>query len=1456
LDKDRKLVNAPSLIPPYKIETRTIRGSQEEFDNSLAKLIAKLQVETSEKYPEIKVLPVAVVAHIGRLDSEGKLVPRVGIWRLGYGKAGTNPAEELSKRLGFPVIVVQASLYDFFCELIKKIKDFSKGEKIGYLDLGSSLGGGFIKKVSDKPSLEDIEVEDSHISDLLVPGFKDELEFFISIGKEECLIKVPGKRGNWAGYLLGGKAIRRIACAIDRKLLKEGKEPVFLPLAVDNYDSLTQEEKLHLVDHKNIYSPVNAKLINKMFASLDSKYLNALPVADWIADFEGKVMGKIVESIYLGNVQKGREETRWSDADRKAVRGTRNFIVGGTVGTKGKLSEKIINGAKEYLSSRIPGVTFNFYPVKEESEESPALDSTLFIPDEFLQKATQETFSPHLIVIEKLEKKESLISPELREKIVHQYNEWVSQNPGFIGLETRADKLYEIFNSNMQGSRGSPRRGPRISPDLAAVWFELCSELLFKEANPYLPDALSQLSSLKKQDVNFEINKEVLDEIVETYRFDNEDRHNLILITSFIQPLSSQTTLGSQVWNLFINFTKFLNEWKTVIGLVSLAYAHYQGFTEFLTGYISFLIEFLESSLSFLLGVSDRILLTTAATIFVFKVIRRIEHKLLPLLKWGLKNLVKESIEETYGEYIDPQKLEEASAKLSYINPRKFFKLFKEVYSSYHLLSGFRKTLVPAKAEMKTYISIIHLLPFIGQFRDVSHEMLRYAGYYDKKSYIFGLERRDITGKLKYRWLNNAVTDWLAERAFRKSRFWTMMARISFSATLIPDYNYRQQQRILKELFIGLNPEFGEKETEDLIKNAFFKGKEVDAQGKEVDYLDNLIANIDEAFGPGTFAELDLMMERKQFRQAQVLLWEKNYSRIINGYSEDAQQVIQEKLGQEQLEKILDDLEAIIIKNNRKMRIPALSRQIDTSLRTLKEMLSVHLRAEDIASQKAKERIDKLISKNGFEKKQKERGYLPRLSLFKSLLVLMAMGSPLPTQEKKTEIEDLEGEARFLALPSYVKKKIDKAFRALSIELEKLRRNVNEKRNLLQRRMLSFAFLDITEVNSNTRENSNKNPKNSKSNKNLIRHLAPLFLYSSIIQPKNIKPADIIIAKRDKDRVNVLRTMTASASEAIKSIWPTLYRTFARLCLFWVVAFRAIFSPSQRILAGNKLFVNENLGNAVVLMAMGSPLLKNEAKDEDIFLVFPFSFGMLGNIADKIKTWWSDRPFEKSVKAGKIVDSFARITNEQVLPTQETTNEPFAHFSSRALDDNEKFERLDRVQQRLKESLKEPLFLKAYYSPPAGYINHPATNNKSRITVKDDFSALLNFAKKSLTNAATIKSLTISSIILLTISLLLLEKSPSNVPLLISVFIFVIAISKSPEYKLPQVKTSVKEGLGKALLVLMAMGSPLPKTASGEKAILQRLRENLDNPAHLISLLKELSLITERKPPKLLNIFY
>jgi len=749
---------------------------------------------------------------------------------------------------------------------------------------------------------------------------------------------------------------------------------------------------------------------------------------------------------------------------------------------------------------------------------------------------------------------------------------------------------------------------------------------------------------------------------------------------------------------------------------------------------------------------------------------------------------------------------------------------------------------------MKTYISIIHLLPFIGQFRDVSHEMLRYAGYYDKKSYIFGLERRDITGKLKYRWLNNAVTDWLAERAFRKSRFWTMMARISFSATLIPDYNYRQQQRILKELFIGLNPEFGEKETEDLIKNAFFKGKEVDAQGKEVDYLDNLIANIDEAFGPGTFAELDLMMERKQFRQAQVLLWEKNYSRIINGYSEDAQQVIQEKLGQEQLEKILDDLEAIIIKNNRKMRISALSRQIDTSLRTLKEMLSVHLRAEDIASQKAKERIDKLISKNGFEKKQKERGYLPRLSLFKSLLVLMAMGSPLPTQEKKTEIEDLEGEARFLALPSYVKKKIDKAFRALSIELEKLRRNVNEKRNLLQRRMLSFAFLDITEVDSNTRENSNKNPKNSKSNKNLIRHLAPLFLYSSIIQPKNIKPADIIIAKRDKDRVNVLRTMTASASEAIKSIWPTLYRTFARLCLFWVVAFRAIFSPSQRILAGNKLFVNENLGNAAVLMAMGSPLLKNEGKDENIFLVFPFSFGMLGNIADKIKTWWSDRPFEKSVKAGKIVDSFARITNEQVLPTQETTNEPFAHFSSRALDDNEKFERLDRVQQRLKESLKEPLFLKAYYSPPAGYINHPAINNKSRITVKDDFSALLNFAKKSLTNAATIKSLTISSIILLTISLLLLEKSPSNVPLLISVFIFVIAISKSPEYKLPQVKTSVKEGLGKALLVLMAMGSPLPKTASGEKAILQRLRENLDNPAHLISLLKELSLITERKP--------
>jgi len=63
----------------------------------------------------------------------------------------------------------------------------------------------------------------------------------------------------------------------------------------------------------------------------------------------GRNLGKIIEALFNGQIRKARETTNWSKDDIKSVKGIKFYIIGGSIGTKGKMGEMIRLKAQEYL---------------------------------------------------------------------------------------------------------------------------------------------------------------------------------------------------------------------------------------------------------------------------------------------------------------------------------------------------------------------------------------------------------------------------------------------------------------------------------------------------------------------------------------------------------------------------------------------------------------------------------------------------------------------------------------------------------------------------------------------------------------------------------------------------------------------------------------------------------------------------------------------------------------------------------------------------------------------------------------------------------------------------------------------------------------------------------------------------------------------------------------------------
>ncbi|HEC93730.1 MAG TPA: NAD-dependent epimerase/dehydratase family protein, partial [Candidatus Atribacteria bacterium] len=387
-------------------EIRTPVGLKEEFYDRIAKLIREVQRNAIKKR-EIKVLRIVGVGQPGKfINTEEKtgVIALGTAVNLGPDFDGIVPKEELERRLGIRVYVNNDAIAQMTFSLKELLRQRDKadllyGKKVAYIGPGTDLGGGF-GFVNEKGEIQ--FYTDGHIVDLKVIGYKKVGKLEIEVDGEVYSLSLP-YRGDvlLAGDLLSGRSIRQIATAIDRMLIRNNREPVFLPL-IDSYESLTDEEKRKIVAPENYYSPINAKLINTKILEgnrKDKKVHRAVPIPMRWGKFEGEKLGRIIKTIYRREIEKGLivpvkervkeilEDMQWLKEDKEKVKGTVNYIIGGTIGIKGKMTKIIIHGAKRYLKRKFPNIQFNLFSINKDTKYIGALGSFLFIDKKELSGA-------------------------------------------------------------------------------------------------------------------------------------------------------------------------------------------------------------------------------------------------------------------------------------------------------------------------------------------------------------------------------------------------------------------------------------------------------------------------------------------------------------------------------------------------------------------------------------------------------------------------------------------------------------------------------------------------------------------------------------------------------------------------------------------------------------------------------------------------------------------------------------------------------------------------------------------------------------------------------------------------------------------------------------------------------------------------------------------------------------
>ena len=114
--------------------------------------------------------------------------------------------------------------------------------------------------------------------------------------------------------------------------------------------------------------------------------MRALPAARAIAEYQGWAMGKVIEAIYLGKMKKALPHTVWRKDEEALVKGTRRFLISGTIGITDPIAGIMRHAAEQYLKDAYSDVDLQLLPIPVPGGIAGAEGASYFIPKERLHE--------------------------------------------------------------------------------------------------------------------------------------------------------------------------------------------------------------------------------------------------------------------------------------------------------------------------------------------------------------------------------------------------------------------------------------------------------------------------------------------------------------------------------------------------------------------------------------------------------------------------------------------------------------------------------------------------------------------------------------------------------------------------------------------------------------------------------------------------------------------------------------------------------------------------------------------------------------------------------------------------------------------------------------------------------------------------------------------------------------
>lgn len=363
-DANARLIrkNEAVLILAHKTISTYVGGISVLYDE-ICDLIKDVEFRATEL--GVKIIKVVGVSHAGKFKKDGTIDFGDSGWD------GVNPANELSKRIDYyKFFIINDALAQMHgsIEILLSNPDVENklvNRKVCYIGPGTGLGGAFMEigHINERRFLNN----DGHIVDIVMQEEPYKISF--TIDDEIFNITISESRPT-AVKLISGRSIRLIMFNIDKNLLERGKQPVFLPF-VSGFMSMSIKEQLDLLSTDTDDSPLDAKLLNLSILehnNIDNSYIQrALPVAKRIARIQGENLGRLIEKIFKGKIEKGLcrvpqtnenigsilKRIQWTQDQINKVKGISTYVIGGSIGNKGELSRIILKDANLYLKKKL-----------------------------------------------------------------------------------------------------------------------------------------------------------------------------------------------------------------------------------------------------------------------------------------------------------------------------------------------------------------------------------------------------------------------------------------------------------------------------------------------------------------------------------------------------------------------------------------------------------------------------------------------------------------------------------------------------------------------------------------------------------------------------------------------------------------------------------------------------------------------------------------------------------------------------------------------------------------------------------------------------------------------------------------------------------------------------------------------------------------------------------------------